>query len=84
MIRVMPPANPESQVDEPGRSQLRIADLKRRIPATTRLMNVKMPVHLLGAIARLATKLGTSKTDVVVALLNAGLDRAEAKFKDRR
>jgi hypothetical protein len=39
-------------------------------------MNVKIPMHEHDAIARLAKQLGTSKTEVIVALLNAGLEQA--------
>lgn len=58
------------------RSNLRIADLKQRQPAATRLMNVKMPGHILDAIDRMARALDTSKTQVVIALLEAGLEQA--------
>ncbi len=37
-------------------------------------MNVKVPGQLADAITEIATHLGTSKTMVVVALLNTGLD----------
>jgi hypothetical protein len=57
------------------RSTLRIADLKRRQPIGSRLMNVKIPVPQWDAIARLAQKFGASKTEIVIVLLNAGLDR---------
>ncbi len=57
------------------RSNLRIADLKNRGPKSTRLMNVKIPVQLSDQIAKLARHVGTSKTAVVVALLNAGLEK---------
>lgn len=59
-----------------NRSQLRIADLKQRVPSGSRLMNVKIPAHLVDAVGRLAKQLGTTKTDVVIALLNAGLEEA--------
>jgi hypothetical protein len=57
-----------------ARSNLRIADLKRRQPTSSRLMNMKIPAHQADAIARLADQLGTTKRDVIVALLNAGLE----------
>ena len=67
------------------RAQLRIADLKRRSPMAARLMNVKIPAHVHDEISALATKLGTSKTEVVVALLNAGLEQAgKLRGKSRR
>lgn len=60
----------------PMRSDLRIADLRRRDSATNRLMNVRIPVHLSDAIDRVVRVLGVAKTDVVIALLNEGLDRS--------
>jgi hypothetical protein len=58
------------------RSNLRIADLKQRQPGTGRLMNVKIPVQLCEAIARLARELGANKPETVVALLNAALEES--------
>ncbi len=58
------------------RDQLRIADLKHRSLTATRLMNVKIPEHVHDAITALAKKLGTSKTEIALALLNTGLERA--------
>ena len=57
------------------RSNLRIADLKARKPTTTRLINVKIPGHIVEAINRLAEELGTTKTEVIIALLEAGLEQ---------
>jgi hypothetical protein len=37
-------------------------------------MNVKIPAHLSDAIQRVAKEIGASKTEVVIALLNEGLD----------
>ncbi len=59
-----------------ARSDLRISDLKQRTPTTTRMMNVKIPAHVSDTIARLATELGASKTEIVTVLLNHGLERA--------
>jgi GH24 family phage-related lysozyme (muramidase) len=59
-----------------ARSNLRIADLKQRQPTSRRLINVRIPAHQADAIARLADQLGTSKSEVIVALLNAGLEAA--------
>jgi hypothetical protein len=47
-------------------------------------MNVKIPAALSDAIDRLAGEFGTSKTEVVVALLNTGLDIAASKVKGLR
>ncbi len=55
------------------RSQLRLADLKSRIPTGSKLMNVKIPAHITQAVDDLAKRIGTSKTEVIVALLNEGL-----------
>jgi hypothetical protein len=49
-------------------------DLRRREKNTSKLMNVKIPAHVSEAIRRVAKALGASKTDVVIALLNEGLD----------
>ena len=62
------------------RSELRITDLKRRVPTTTRLINMRIPAPIGAEIDRLADKLGASKTEVVIALLNAGLDKAAKKL----
>jgi hypothetical protein len=47
----------------------------------TRLMNVKVPSHVLARIARVSTQLAATKTDIVVAILNEGLDKAEMELK---
>jgi hypothetical protein len=39
-------------------------------------MNVKIPVQLSDAIARLAREVGANKTETVVALLNAAIEEA--------
>ncbi len=70
--------------DQGSRSGLRIADLKRRPVSSSRLMNVKIPAGLSDAIDNLAREFGTSKTEVVVALLNTGLDAAATKLKGLR
>jgi hypothetical protein len=49
------------------RSQLRIADLKRGTTGATRTINISISSHI-------TKKLGTSKTAVVLALLNAALN----------
>jgi hypothetical protein len=67
-----------------SRSGLRIVDLKQRPVSATRLMNVKIPAALSDAIDRLAGEFNTSKTEVVVALLNTGLDVAAEKVKGVR
>ncbi|MEO8603343.1 MAG: hypothetical protein ABI629_12275 [bacterium] len=60
---------------------MRLTDLKRRERAVSKLMNVKIPAHVSEAIQRVARALGASKTDVVIALLNEGLDRSTFSLK---
>ncbi|MFI5366176.1 MAG: hypothetical protein ACHQ4J_11180 [Candidatus Binatia bacterium] len=47
----------------------------------TKLMNVKVPSDVLKRIDRVATHLDTTKTEVVVAILNEGLDAAESELR---
>lgn len=47
-------------------------------------MNVKVPVEIFDGVSAIAKQLGTSKTDVVVALLNEGLKLAARKGVKRR
>lgn len=63
------------------RSQLRVSDLKKREYTVSRLMNVKIPAYVSDAIEKVAADLGASKTEVVVALLNEGLDAATSALK---
>ena len=63
------------------RSDLRLTDLRKRERAVSKLMNVKIPAHISDAIQRVARALGASKTDVVIALLNEGLDRSGETLK---
>ena len=65
----------------PSRSELRIADLKTQPRVMTRLMNVKVPTKVFADIERIAKQLNVSKTEVVIALLNAGLDVANTKLR---
>ena len=55
------------------RSKLRIADLTNGTTNASRVMNVRLPAHIVEAIEQLAKMLGASKTAVVLALLNEGL-----------
>ncbi|HSP98174.1 MAG TPA: hypothetical protein VL049_13170 [Candidatus Dormibacteraeota bacterium] len=66
------------------RSDLRIADLRRRDMSTSKLMNVKIPAALSDAIDRMVGDLGVPKTDVVIALLNEGLDRSTEMLRGWR
>lgn len=66
------------------RAELRLSDLKKRERSSSRLMNVKIPAYVSDAIQRVATDLGASKTEVVIALLNEGLDAAASALKGWR
>lgn len=63
------------------RSDLRLTDLRGRDKGTSKLMNVKIPTHVSDAIQRVAKDLGASKTEVVIALLNEGLDSSMDSLK---
>lgn len=60
---------------------LRLQDLMKRERSASRLMNVKIPAYVGDAIERLATEVGASKTEVVIALLNEGLAVSETAVK---
>lgn len=64
------------------RADLRLADLERkRVPS--KLMNVKVPDNVSEGIDRVAEELGCSKTAVVIALLNEGLDVARNQLPSK-
>lgn len=63
----------------------RIDDLMARTRTgreTTRLMNVKVPVRLLDRITHVADQFRASKTEVVIAMVNEGLDTAAKDLKN--
>jgi hypothetical protein len=63
---------------------LRLSDLLTRGKPrreATKLMNVKVPTHVLTRIDRVASTLGATKTEIVVAILNEGLEAAETELK---
>ncbi len=47
----------------------------------SKLMNVKVPANVLERIDRVASNLGATKTEVVIAILNEGLETAEVELK---
>ncbi|OFV88231.1 MAG: hypothetical protein A3J75_07365 [Acidobacteria bacterium RBG_16_68_9] len=63
------------------RADLRLSDLRTRDKSASKLMNVKIPSHLSDAIQRVAKDLSASKTEVVIALLNEGLDVSADNLK---
>lgn len=64
------------------RADLRLTDLERK-KVPSKLMNVKIPDTVSEGIERVAAELGCSKTAVVIALLNEGLDVAAATLPPR-
>ena len=63
---------------------LRLDDLVtrgKRGREETKLMNVKVPANVLSRIDRAAANLGATKTEVVIAILNEGLEAAEVELK---
>ena len=63
---------------------LRLDDLVtrgKRGREETKLMNVKVPANVLTRIDRVAANLGATKTEVVIVLLNEGLDKTDIELK---
>ena len=65
------------------RVDLRLGDLRGRNAVTSKLMNVKIPAEVNQKIQRVAEALKASKTEVVIALLNEGLDVSQGLVKGR-
>jgi hypothetical protein len=63
------------------RVDLRLGDLRSRGQIASKLMNVKIPSEVNQKIQRVAEALKASKTEVVIALLNEGLDISEGLTK---
>lgn len=61
------------------RSDLRLGDLNIGA-APSKLMNVKVPGHVADALDLVVSEMGCTKTALVIALLNEGLDA----FEERR
>jgi hypothetical protein len=73
--------------DDVRNPNLRLDDLfsaEVREPEESKLMNVKVPANVLARIDRVASHLGSTKTEVVIAILNEGLDTAEDELKGWR
>jgi hypothetical protein len=64
-------------------SQLRVANLKRVTKSTSKVINIRVPGRIFEAIDALTKRLGATKTDVIAALLNEGLDVAGKKRGQR-
>ena len=65
------------------RVDLRLGDLRGRSQVASKLMNVKIPAEVNQQIQRVAEALKASKTEVVIALLNEGLEVSEGLIKKR-
>lgn len=67
--------------------QVKLEDLMvrgRQVREQTKLMNVKVPTRMLARLKNVATNLRTTKTEVVIAILNEGLAVAEKELKHFR
>ena len=56
------------------RSRSGVTGRKQRTPTASRAMNFRVPMVVADAIDQLVDELDASKTNVIIALLNAGLD----------
>jgi len=65
------------------RVDLRLGDLRGRSQVASKLMNVKIPAEVNQKIQRVAEALKASKTEVVIALLNEGLEVSEGVIGKR-
>jgi metal-responsive CopG/Arc/MetJ family transcriptional regulator len=64
---------------------LRLSDLARRGRGNgLELLSVRLPVQLLDRVDELVDRIGGGKAEVVVALLNEGLERYEHRRSGRR
>jgi hypothetical protein len=66
------------------RVDLRLGDLRGRSQVASKLMNVKIPTEVNQKIQKVAEALRASKTEVVIALLNEGLDVSESLIQGVR
>lgn len=68
-----------------ARSNLRLKDLTATEDVVQiRLMNTMVPTELINDIARIAEELKCTKTNLIVALINEGLDAAESQLRGIR
>jgi hypothetical protein len=58
------------------RSDLRLAELKARTPERQVTINMKIPQSLDSTLRDLAQRLGTSRTHLMIVLLQDGLEAA--------
>ncbi len=69
-----------------GSKSLRLSDLaqRERTGNGLALLSVRLPVQLLRQVDYLAVRIGGGKAEVVIALLNEGLERYERQRPPRR
>lgn len=64
---------------------VRLSDLASRTRQhSVKLLSVRLPVRLIDRIDQVVTRLGSGKAEVVVALLNEGLDRFDSERRAKR
>ena len=64
------------------RSDLRLAELKARTPEERRVtINMKIPQSLDSALCALAQRLGTTRTQLVIALLQDGVEQGIRRIR---
>lgn len=63
------------------RSDLRLQDLGKSRRVETKLVNVKIPAELSDEIYRVAREIRCSKTALIIALFNEGLDAAAEQLR---
>jgi hypothetical protein len=66
------------------RPHWRVAGLMQRASHIPRVMNIRIPAAVANAVEQLASDLNATKTDVIVALLKAGLRITETKLRGFR
>lgn len=68
-----------------GAGTLRLVDLtqQRKEQSGFELLSVRLPVALLRRVDALAEKIGSGKREVVLALLNEGLERYDRESSPR-
>lgn len=66
---------------ERGVKNLRLSDLAQRTRGggSFELLSVRLPIPLLRRVDELAERIGGGKAEVVIALLNEGLERYDRK-----
>jgi hypothetical protein len=64
------------------RSDLRFAELKARTPERQVTINMKIPQSLDSALRELAQQLGTSRTHLMIVLLQDGVEQGIRQIRE--